>query len=233
MLKPLIITNAKNANLQLLSGDIAKNKNKPAFAQQYYLNALKFNNNYQLAAIKLYNLAKDENIGRKSFEPLMLNIITKHPDSHFHRFLYADYLLHKGQPEQAKLHYLVLEKKENFHKRKFVYNNLANIYLQEDLALALQYINKALVLDNVNASFLDTQGWILVLQENYQQGLNVLRLAYSMDSSNPSNRYHIAYTLAKLGRNAEALIELDIALELDTYFVEKAQTLELRSSLVN
>ncbi len=232
LIKPLLVTNPKNANLQLLSGDIASSRNNAPLAQKYYLHALKYNYNYQLAAIKLFNLAKDENIGRESFETLMLVIINKHPDSHFHRFLYANYLLSIGKPEQAKTHLIILEKIDNLPSLKFVYNNLANIFLEENLGLALQYIDKALEIDNVNASFFDTKGWVLSLQKNHPEGLEYLRIAYSLDSSNPSNLYHIAYTLTRLDRKAEALIELDNALELEVSFAEKEKAIKLRSSLI-
>lgn len=233
LIRSLIVSNPENANLQLLSGDIASHKNNPTLAQQYYLHALKLNNNYQLAAIKLFNLAKNESIGRKSFEQLMLGIINKHPDSHFHRFLFSNYLLSIGNSDQAKIHLLVLEKIQDLPSLKFVYNNLANIYLKENIDLSLLYIDKALAINNANASFLDTKGWVLSLQRNYQRGLKFLRMAHSLDSSNPSNRYHIAYTLSKLGRKTEALIELNGALELDAYFLENEQALNLRNVLIH
>ena len=108
---------------------------------------------------------------------------------------------------------------------------MANLYIDNDLNKALTYAEKALKIDTFNASFYDTKGWILCLKNEYQLGLSFLRRSFAINSSNPSNRYHIAFTLNKLGRKAEAKVELDAALFSNESFTEEEQAKALRKTL--
>ena len=227
----LLVTETNNANVQLIAADIAYTKKQFIKAQKHYFKALDLNNNYSLAAIKLYQLAKNNNIGNRSFEKIMNGIIDRHSQSYFHRNLFADYFFSIGKKNKAKEHYFILEKVEDLPNKKYVYNNLANIYLEENLEKALGFVDKAIELDATNSSFFDTKGWILSQQKNYKLGLNFLRQAFSMDANNPSNRYHIAYTLVKLGRKKEAIMELEVALESNENFTEKKLAQQLLNSL--
>ena len=227
----LLKGNSSNATIQLLAGDIQYAKNEFQKAQKYYLSALTLNNNYLLAAIKLYNLARTQQIGERVFETTLITIVSKNPESYFHHNLLADFYLERNEKEKAKTHYEVLERVENLPKKQSVYNNLANLYLHDDLVKALTYINKALEIDPSNSHFYDTKGWILCLQNNFQQGLNLLRQSYAINSTNPANRYHIAYALNKLNRKAEAKNELDAALSLNEHFTEIEDAKRLRESL--
>jgi putative PEP-CTERM system TPR-repeat lipoprotein len=229
--KKLLKSHPKNANVQLLAGDIDHAKDQFKKAQKHYLLALNFNNNYFNAAIKLYKLARDKKIGQLMFERTLLDIVNKHTESHFHRNLLADFYFGRHNAEQAKIHYMLLEKVEDLPNKQYLYNNLANLYIENDLNKALNYVEKALEIDTLNASFYDTKGWILCLKSDYQLGLNFLRRSYAINSSNPSNRYHLAYALHKLGRKAEAKIELDAALFSNENFTERKQAKKLTEIL--
>jgi len=228
---PLIKSHNNNADIQLLAGDIANHKQAFKQAHKYYLKALNLDNTYHPAAIRLSQLAKNKHIGRRSFELIMKKILNKYPDSHFDRQLLADYLFSIGENEQAQKQYLHLVAVADFPNKKFVYNNLANLYLLNDLDTALSYVNKAIDLDSSNANFFDTKGWVLVQQQNYNLALFFLRQAFSLDSNNPSIRYHLAYALAKLARKKEAIIELKAALASTTIFPEKQQAEQLLKAL--
>ncbi len=230
--KKLLKLNAKNANIQLLNGDVEYAKNKYKKAHKHYLQALEFNNNYFLAAIKLYQLAQNKKVGGAVFEKKLQAIVLKHKESYFHRNLLADFYLSINEKEKAIVHYEILEKVENLPNKQYIYNNLANLYLEQDLIKALNYVEKAIVIDNTNANFYDTKGWVLALQNEFQQGLNSLRQSYAINSTNPTNRYHIAYVLHKLNRAAEAKKELDAALSTNNHFSEIEQAIELRESLL-
>ncbi len=229
--KKLFKSNAINANVQLLYGDVEYAKSKYEKAHKHYLKALELNNNYFLAAIKLYKLAQNKGMGEDIFEKTILGIVTQHEGSHFHRNLLADFYLGKNESKKAIVHYEILEKVESLPNKKYVYNNLANLYLEHDLIKALNYVEKAIIMDNANANFYDTKGWILVLQDNFKSGLNSLRQSYAINSSNPTNRYHIAYVLHKLNRDAEAKIELKAALSINNHFTEIEQAKELQDSI--
>ncbi len=229
--KKLLNSNAKNANVQLLYGDVEYAKNKYEKAHKHYLKALELNSNYFLAAVKLYKLARDQKVGEDRFESTLLAIVLQHKESHFHRNLLADFYLGKDEKIKARAHYEILEKLENLPNKQYLYNNLANLYLEQDLIKALNYVEKAITIDNTNAFFYDTKGWILALQSNFQSGLNSLRQSYAINSSNPTNRYHIAYVLHKLNRDTEAKIELEAALSTNNYFTEIEQARELRDTI--
>jgi len=229
--KKLLKTNSKNANVQLLAGDVDYANNQYKKAHKHYLSALKYNQNYFNAAIKLYKLARDKKIGEGVFERTLLDITNQHTDSHFHRNLLADFYLGRNQAEKAKVHYEILDQVDNLANKQYLYNNLANLYIDNDLNKALTYAEKALKIDTFNASFYDTKGWILCLKNEYQLGLSFLRRSFAINSSNPSNRYHIAFTLNKLGRKAEAKVELDAALFSNESFTEEEQAKALRKTL--
>ena len=229
--KKLLNSNPKNANVQLLAGDIDYAKNQFKKAQKHYLLALKFNNNYFNAAIKLYKLARDKQIGEGIFERTLLDIVHQHEKSYFHRNLLADFYLARNEKVKAKVHYEILDQVDNLANRKYLYNNLANIYIDDDLNKALVYVEKSLEIDTSKASFYDTKGWILCLKKDYQQGLSFLRQSYAINSINPSNRYHIAYALNKLDRKVEAKIELDAALLSEENFSERKQAIKLSELL--
>jgi putative PEP-CTERM system TPR-repeat lipoprotein len=228
----LLKTHPRNANIQLLSGDVDYARNEFKKAHQHYLNALRLNNNYSLAAIKLYKLARTKHIGEQILENTLIAIIAEDNERYLHRNLLADLYLGQDRKDKAKAQYEILEKVDNLPNKQFLYNNLANLYLDEDLIIALAYIEKALTIEQSNASFYDTKGWILCLQENFQEGLNLLRRSYAINSNNPANRYHIAYALNALDRKAEAKIELDAALFSNENFIEIDQAKILRDSLL-
>ena len=96
---------------------------------------------------------------------------------------------------------------------------------------AMAFVEEALVLDPRSAALLDTKGWILALNEDYQAGLGVLRQAYTLDASDPSVQFHIAYTLAQLQRGSEAKALLNKHGTLAKQFREKPNAEALAASL--
>lgn len=108
-----------------------------------------------------------------------------------------------------------------------VFNNLANILLQQGDKSALDYAERAYRLAPNEATIADTLGWVLVQQNQVEKSLRYLREAKLRDSSNPEIQYHLASALNKLGRNSEARLELDQALASKIRFpgVEDAKKL--------
>lgn len=219
----------KKPNIQLILGDIALAKLQLNQAKYHYLAAIQVNNNYQAAIIKLYNLAKEKNIGIDVFLTTMQNIVNNYPDAHFQRHILADFLYHQGEMLLAKQHYLVLVKIAQLPRIKYIYNNLASMLTNSDPSTALIYINKALDIDQSNSIFIDTKGWILTQQGQYMEGLDLLREAFSMNSTHPSIQYHIAYNLVKSGQLKAAKKELKKVLTTDLPFAEK----DLAQALMN
>ena len=100
-----------------------------------------------------------------------------------------------------------------------------------DPQMALSYIEKAIELDSTIADFFDTKGWILTNSEQLNQGLTYLRDAYTLNSENPANWYHLGFTLHKLNRDKEALIELNKVVAVEKDFPEKSAAIKLLKSL--
>ena len=120
---------------------------------------------------------------------------------------------------------------ESLPNKAFLLNNLANIYAKHDADKALKYVEDALALQPNSAALIDTKGWLLSLSDDYQQGLSLLRQAYTLDSSDPSVQYHIAYTLNKLGRQEEARAILQKHQTLNKTFREQPDAQTLMQSL--
>ena len=114
-----------------------------------------------------------------------------------------------------------------------IFNNLANILLQQGDRAALEYAEKAHRLAPNDASIADTLGWVLVQQNQVEKALGYLREAKLRAAADPEIKYHLAVALDKLGRSSEARQELDQALSGNTSFpgIEDAKKLRQRLSI--
>jgi len=220
-----------NADIQLLKGDIAYAKQQYKKALSFYQKALQLKDDYHSAAVKILRMTQNHNIGNDVLVTELKAIIAKFPDSYFERRLLADYYVGNNKNAEAKEQYLALEKVTAPIEKKFIYNNLANIYIEDNLDTALIYAEKALELDKSNASFFDTKGWILCLQEDFESGLSYLRQAHALNSNSLTNQYHIAYSLNKLGRESEAKETLNAILNVKREFEEQNNAQLLLDSL--
>jgi putative PEP-CTERM system TPR-repeat lipoprotein len=223
-------TYGKNPNILLLKGDISLSKQDFITAHTYYTEALTLEDEYQLPLIRLYELAR-RGVKEQDFLVLVQRLVAKQPDNNWRRKLLADHLMNQNKWQEAKLHYSKLIEKDRFINDYSILNNLANIYMSEDLSIALIHAEKALENAKTIPSVLDTHGWILVQMERYKEGLVSLRQAYAIKSNNPAIRYHIAYTLNKLGRVSEAKVELQQALSSNLIFNEREAAVKLLSSI--
>jgi putative PEP-CTERM system TPR-repeat lipoprotein len=157
--------------------------------------------------------------------------VKESPQKNFHRNLLADIYLQQGDMLKAKVHYEALMADERYNNRAATLNNLAIIELPVDPTTSLRLIEQALELAPRSSSLLDTKGWVYTSQGKYSQALVILRQAFSMNSSDPSIRYHLAYTLYKLGRINEARSEIQQVLELNQAFSEREAAEKLLKSM--
>ncbi len=211
VLNKLLNENSTSADVLLLMGDLNFVNNDFASARTFYLSAYKQANNYKLALIKLYQLA-NQGVGTNAFVKDIEPLINKYPDNYFQKHIVADFLLANGEQEKATPYYMQLIEVDNIPNKHDIFNNLANIYIDTDLALAKSYITQAESIRRT-PEILDTKGWIYAKEENYDEALDLLRQAYARQSNDPSIRYHIGFTLEKMGRKQEAKNELAAALQ--------------------
>lgn len=101
-----------------------------------------------------------------------------------------------------------------------VLNNLANLQWQTKDAAAQATAERALRLAPADPLVLDTLGWILAQKGQTDAALKHLREARLRSPQNPEIRYHLAWVLAKTGRKAEAVQELDAALQPGRNFTD-------------
>lgn len=223
-------TSESNAQLLLLTGDIALAKGKPENATQSYYAALATSPRSQVALAKIYQMTL-RGYALEEFETRLISMMKDFPDDLFQLNLFADFLMNQGRFDEAEPHYVRLSTDDRIPNRAAVFNNLANIYISKDLNKANDFVKKAIDIGPVSAALLDTQGWILALSGRFDQALTVLRRAYSMDAKEPSIRYHLGYTLHKMGRTDEAKEELNQALATKRRFSERDRATALLESI--
>ena len=179
---------------------------------------------------QLYQLS-NIGTGTEKFIAHVESLLSRNSDKHLLRNLLADTYLKNDKRDKARHHYEQLLLLNDYPNKSAVLNNLAFITMGNNLEKALQLVEQGLQISPKSASLVDTKGWIVANQGKYDEALVLLRQAYSMDSNDPAIRYHLAYTLHKLGRIDEAKTELGNAFLLNVAFIESADAKTLQSSL--
>ncbi|MCC2614760.1 PEP-CTERM system TPR-repeat protein PrsT [Aestuariibacter halophilus] len=229
-LRHLSKNHAEQPELIVLDGDLLLRNNQPDKAFERYWQAYQQAPSYRLALIKLYQLAK-QGVAQDAFASHIESMVEANPENHFQRNLLADHYVHAKQPDKAKRHYLALVEADNIPNKAVILNNLANLSLDSDLEAAAEFIRQAMAINSDLSSVVDTHGWILARQGQYDEALTTLRRAFAMDSNEPSIRYHLGYTLHKLGRNSEAQEELAAAIASESSFSERDAAQQLLEQL--
>lgn len=140
---------------------------------------------------------------------LLQQWLTQHPDDALVRNALAESLVAYGRWADARRHYERLLQQTGSNA---VRNNLAEVLLQLKDAGALPMALEALRQEPGNAVVLDTAGWAYAANGQYEKALPLLRDAILRKPAAAGVRYHLASTLARLGRREEALKEVRLAL---------------------
>jgi len=155
--------------------------------------------------------------------------ILLHPGDLGSRHRLGESLLEAGAYRSAKLVYESLLKDEPDNPVSM--NNLAFVLLQLGDAAALGYAERAVAAAPSHAGFLDTYGWVLVETGEPERGLEVLRDAFTRESTNQEIRYHIALALVRLNRWGAARRELTAAIANARDFPSRAEAVALLQDL--
>jgi cellulose synthase operon protein C len=111
-------------------------------------------------------------------------------------------------------------------------NNLAWLYQQKgDLAKARGFAEKAVTAGPRSAEIHDTLGWILLAQGEADKALTHLNAASLSAPKNPDIQYHLAVTLNRLGRTADARARLETLLGSGVTFSDRAEAEKLLQQL--
>ncbi|HEX6734997.1 MAG TPA: XrtA/PEP-CTERM system TPR-repeat protein PrsT, partial [Azonexus sp.] len=223
-LKPLLRQHPGEIAVARLQGDLllARGQFPAAIAAYRALLGKKGGEGVVLALYRAYEQAGERGQGLKALEEWSR---TRPGDATALRVLGDGYLA-AGEPVQARRSYerlLVLRPDD-----ALVLNNLALALLQQRDGQALTVAEKAYKLAGRDPLVADTLGWVLVNQGEVERGLGYLREARLRDPGNREIRYHLAFALARSGRQAEARQELTVALADGHLFegIDGARTLQ-------
>ncbi len=231
-LKQLTAQFPSDPNILMLQADIAAAQHQYEAARTVYLKAIAQDPQFRLAWVKLYQLAKS-GYGTSAFTDAAHRTLSTTSDVSWLRRLLAEHYVNQQQAAEAITLYETLLANGDFTEDALLHNNLANLYLASDTEKALQHAEKALALAPKQAFSLDTYGWVLAKSGQYQQAVAVLRQANALNATDPAIRFHIAYTLVKLQRQAEAIELLRQLLANEQDFAEKQQAMQLLQQLVS
>ncbi|MGL1957602.1 MAG: PEP-CTERM system TPR-repeat protein PrsT [Colwellia sp.] len=220
-----------NIFLTILKGDIAVRKNNIETAFNFYFSALAKDDANVIALMKLAQVSQTDALSNK-FIKRVSALVKKHPERAVQRHAYADHLFTQQNYAQAKFQYQTLITQDiPSSKRAWALNNLAAIHLLEENYQSAVEVSQQAYKMLAAPAIIDTYGWSLVLSKDVEKGLSYLRQAFSMSSTNPEIKYHIAYALVQLNRKAEAKTLLQSIVKLPEGFVEHELAKQLLDSL--
>lgn len=210
-----------------LAGDVAMARGQWQNAITHYRNGLGKGGNVELAGglYEAHRRAGNAAQGRAAVEAL----VKERPRDLAFKLLLSQAQTDAGMLREAKATLEAVLKTGGDSAP--VLNNLANLQWQTKDAAAQATAERAFKLAPADPLVLDTLGWILAQKGQTDAGLRHLREARLRSPQNPEIRYHLAWVLAKTGRKAEALQELDAALQPGRTFPDADKARALRSEL--
>lgn len=155
--------------------------------------------------------------------------INSNPEDRPSRRVLALAYLKIGDFDMAIRHHEALAKVSP--KDVVIMNNLAGLYDRRGDKRAFEYAKRAYDLAPNQPQTIDTYGWMLVRRGDVQQGLRLLRNAQARSNNQPDVGYHIAVALDALGRQKEALRELNAVFALGKKFKDEDEARKLLERL--
>jgi putative PEP-CTERM system TPR-repeat lipoprotein len=219
-----------NANVYVLKGNYFKAMKNIDGAFAAYFEAIKLKPDFTLPLIELYQIAS-QGKHQNAFKQYLNQHLSVDADAHFQRHLLADLLYIENDMQNAEAQYLKLIAVDALPNKARIYNNLALIKAGAQPKKGLEYAQNAAELAPNSAAILDTKGWLLIKNGQYQEALTTLRTAFTMRSNDPTIRYHLATALNGLGKAEQAKNELKQALASHRPFPEKQEAQALLQTL--
>jgi len=173
------------------------------------------------ALIGLYRIYRRQ----KNFDNISILLnewLADHPNDQMVVVLLGENYRDKGEKIKAANYYqqLVIQ----YPKNPILLNNAALTSLSIGaLDKANGYANTAYEIAKTNVHIIDTKAWLAFHSGQYKQALDLLRQANTLDYENAEIMYHLAATLDKLHKRAEAKIYLESAVNSEQVFHDKEQ----------
>lgn len=155
--------------------------------------------------------------------------LKQHPRDIPVRLYHAEDLMAKGKRREAIALYETIVRLAPGNA--VALNNLADLYRQEKDPRALATAERAFKIAPANAGIQDTLGWLLFGQGQYARAETLLQKAATQTPRAASIRYHYGAALARAGKKADAVRELDAALSGEIAASERAEAKALRATL--
>ncbi|MBU2979043.1 XrtA/PEP-CTERM system TPR-repeat protein PrsT [Alteromonas sp. C1M14] len=225
-----IDSNQDNPNFWYVAGLLAEKKANYTKAAQAYSRALTLSANFAQPLLAAYKMASRGN-NPNGFIAIARGLMKRQPEYLLPANLLAQHFYYSGEFDKAIPIYVQLASLPQVLNKSKVLNRLAEMSAQTDTLQASKWIAQAYKLKNSDPEILDTYGWVLAHEGKYQESLEMLRRSFSRQATNPKLRYHLGYTLAKMGRDIEAREHLEIAVYSDEDFIGKAQAEKMLNSL--
>ena len=171
----------------------------------------------QTAALaqKLYSASKHIENFETAIKPLSIWLNNNPNDEAARLFLAFTYLSTEHNEEAIQEYEKILE---NNPDDSSLLNNLAWLYSLEENPRALDFAERAFRLSPNNTGVLDTYGWVLIRQNQTEQGQRMLNLAMKKSPDNLEIQYHYATALIQSGDTDNGLQILKQLLEKDKSF---------------
>ncbi|MFQ5661400.1 MAG: XrtA/PEP-CTERM system TPR-repeat protein PrsT [Gammaproteobacteria bacterium] len=220
-------THPEANEINILSGDIALSEGNPGDAIRFYAKALKADesNSVILKLSRAYIASGNVNKARS----VLQDWSEDHPDDQEVRLLLASSYQQENLFDKAIILYRqILNKDPN---NAMALNNLSWLYFKKDDSRAFELAQKAYALSPDQPEILDTMGWIMVKQNQIEQGLKYLQSAQAVMPESPDIRFHVAAAIAASGNKKRARKELISLLDEHKSFTERKEAEELLTSL--
>lgn len=225
--KRLAAANPRSAPAQRTLGDISMASGQTSQAVQAYRAALQADDSAEHA------LRYQESLRASGSPPQALSFLEdwsrRHPQAATVKLALGEAQLHAGQLAKARTTYEAYVKQHGDHA--IALNNLANVLMKQGDANALAMAERAYKLAPNAAPVNDTLGWLLLQKGEAERALRHLREARSRTPNDPEIHYHLAAALHRAGRTAEAIKELNLALESGRLFNGQDEARQLQKQI--
>lgn len=225
--KSLVESTGGNPNALHALGDAFVANGDVEFGFDSYWQAIEIDDEFDVVTLKLFELAA-QGVNVDKVTALLERQVKQYPSEQWRVRLLADHYFNIGNKSTATQLYTELLNEPTFAKDPFLLNNLSVLKINSDPKLSLQLAEDANNLKPNDANILDTLAWSLAQNKQLDRALNLLRTAYTLDSSNLDIRYHLAYVLHNLNRHNESKRELDYILSSNPNADMKSKAMKLR-----
>ncbi|MGA0797226.1 MAG: XrtA/PEP-CTERM system TPR-repeat protein PrsT [Quisquiliibacterium sp.] len=205
----LIASGARGGEIDLVAADLMLLEGKTSEANAAY-DAMIARGSRE--ALFRRSAIEQRNGNRAEAAKLFESWLETRPEDRIVQFRLADLYMGLDQ-DKAREFYERLADTDN----AIVLNNLAWLYQEAGDKRSVETARKALEIAPESADVLDTVGWILVQNDQIDEGIRHLRRSSELNSRNAWSHYHLGMALAKTGSRTEARVSLERAIEIGNF----------------